>query len=43
MKLLVPKNDSHGPKFRVVLVYVEVQWMIYEVHVDDFGVCVLIT
>lgn len=43
VKRLVPKNDSHGPKFRVILVYVAVLWVIYEVHMDAFGVCVLIT
>lgn len=36
VKLSGPKNDSRGPKFRV-------QRMIYEVHMDDFGVRALIT
>lgn len=36
MKLLLPKNDSLGPKFRVFLVCAEVQRMIYVVLLDDF-------
>lgn len=40
MKLLRPKNDSCGPEFRVVLVFAEVQWVIYEVHMNDFFVSV---
>ncbi len=43
VKLTVPKNDTHGFKFRVVLVHDEVRRMIYEVHRDDVAVCVLIT
>ncbi len=43
VKLLVPKNDSHGLKFRVTPVHAGVQPMIYEVHMDDVAVCVLIT